>query len=323
MDVHDLWAYGSFAAIRARKKDVHAQHLPRLPQVEKVATQALVVHVRLAITGKVVGSFTVLSTEPISRLRRLAERLIEKASKNLQASLLEHRLLIGAHPLPTSGLVGEYLQHGDFIEAISISLVAATATHSTVTFWSLATKTPELTLNAEAEVSCVAFSPDGTQVVTGTSNGSVQAWCTSGSRLSGFQAHRSSITSLSFAPKGGAILTSSHDHTARIWDYSTWTGLSSFYCQSSISSAVFSSDGGMLATGCSNRSVQVWAVGGSRDPLARLLNHGDIVTSVAFAPDAMALATASSDFIARIWTPKDTSNQSRAFRWSRWIQGVS
>ncbi|HUF39251.1 MAG TPA: WD40 repeat domain-containing protein [Anaerolineales bacterium] len=64
----------------------------------------------------------------------------------------------------------------------------------------------------------LAFSPDGSLLVTGDSNGGVQIWdVETGERLADLRGHTLAITAIAFSPDGTAIATSSRDGTVRVW----------------------------------------------------------------------------------------------------------
>ena len=78
---------------------------------------------------------------------------------------------------------------------------------------------PLLTISMNNVVNCIAFSPDGNRIITGTYDRSVQVWgANSGEQLRELQGHTNSVTSVSFSPDGNQIVSGSGDRSVRVWD---------------------------------------------------------------------------------------------------------
>jgi eukaryotic-like serine/threonine-protein kinase len=75
------------------------------------------------------------------------------------------------------------------------------------------------------DVSCAAFSPDGTQIATAFRAGSaaiVKLWdARTGKALLDWKAHRYYVTRLAFSPDGTRILTGGSDRAVKVWDAQT------------------------------------------------------------------------------------------------------
>ena len=67
-------------------------------------------------------------------------------------------------------------------------------------------------------VSSVAFSPDGTQVLSGSTDGTLRLWNMQGKELKRFEGHRGGVISVAFSPDGTQVLSGSSDNTLRLWD---------------------------------------------------------------------------------------------------------
>ena len=149
-------------------------------------------------------------------------------------------------------------------------------------------------------VKYAAFSPDGSRVVTTSSDATAGVWDTStGRRIASF-AHRGTVSTAMFSPDGTAVVTASEDRTARIWDAATGRPLSpALEHDDFVQSAVFSADGRHVVTASLDHTARIWdARTGARE---HTLMHRDAVWSATFSADGACVVTASQDHTARIW----------------------
>ena len=76
------------------------------------------------------------------------------------------------------------------------------------------------------ELTITAVSPDGTKMLTGSSDGKTRLWdMETGKVIRTFSGHSAYVTSVAFSPDGSKILTGSYDKTARLWDVATGDSL--------------------------------------------------------------------------------------------------
>ncbi|NEQ50304.1 MAG: hypothetical protein F6K11_09260, partial [Leptolyngbya sp. SIO3F4] len=149
----------------------------------------------------------------------------------------------------------------------------------------------------ESEVLSVSFSPDGDQILTGSSDGTAVLWSRSGDRLQEF-AHESAVYSVSFSPDGDQILTGSWDGTAVLWSRSG-DRLQEFAHESAVYSVSFSPDGDQILTGSWDGTAVLWSRSGDR---LQEFAHESEVLSVSFSPDGDQILTGSSDGTAVLWS---------------------
>ena len=75
-------------------------------------------------------------------------------------------------------------------------------------------------------VCSVAFSPDGSRIVTGSGDRTAKVWdARTGTALLELKGHMGAVGSASFSPDGSRIVTGSDDGTAKVWDARTGSAL--------------------------------------------------------------------------------------------------
>lgn len=137
--------------------------------------------------GRPITAWTQTVARAISRLEQLDARI----------------LAISPHNQSVIGLCGPNSVHGD-----ATPIVLAVQPRS-----------PLITLKGHTKrVSCVAYSPDGERIVTGSGNSTLRLWDSkTGFEMLTLRGHSAAITSVAFSPDGDSIVSSSEDTTVRVW----------------------------------------------------------------------------------------------------------
>ena len=149
----------------------------------------------------------------------------------------------------------------------------------------------------------VAFSTDGTQLLTGSWDHTAKLWdATTGELLRTFEGNTNPVASVAFSADGARIVTgASRDGTVKLWETSTGALLRSIDAHRDyVRSVAFSPDGTRLVSGGEDQTAKVWDAS-SGALLLTLKGHTGDVISVAFSPDGKRLLTASWDKTAKLW----------------------
>jgi WD40 repeat protein/tRNA A-37 threonylcarbamoyl transferase component Bud32 len=149
---------------------------------------------------------------------------------------------------------------------------------------------------------CVAFSPDGKTVLTGSPDGTARLCsAANGQPIGSPLQHQGAVIVVAFSPDGTTVLTGGIDGTARLWDAATGRPLGSPVRHQFIVWAVaFSPDGRTILTGGEDGTARLWEVA-TGQPVGEPLQHRGPVKQVAFSPDGKTVLTGSNDFTARLW----------------------
>jgi WD40 repeat protein len=148
-------------------------------------------------------------------------------------------------------------------------------------------------------ISAVAFSPDGSSVLTGSYDNTARLWDLKGNTLKVFKGHTLPISSIAFSKDGNTILTGSLDETVRLWDMdgNCLQIFDRFYC--SVLSVAFSPDDKALLAGSADSTATLWDLKGNL--IQKFKGHNGYVGIVAFSPDGKTILTGSKDQTARLW----------------------
>jgi WD40 repeat protein/serine/threonine protein kinase len=233
------------------------QVLSEMPTLANQPLVAVSPDGRTLATGADDGSVSLWDLESGKRRARL---LVSRRSRTYLPLVVELSLVLGTPLLPEFD--------GGRMRAVAFSpdgrLLAMASEDGQVQLWETSSGKEWASLPGEhADVSCLAFSPDGKRLATNNGN-TIELWDLS-------------------AEEGKPVLSrkiQGHSATVRC--------------------LVFSSDGRLLASGEDNWDIRLWNTANGAEA-RRLQGHIGRVSSLAFHPDGKTLASASWDGTVRLW----------------------
>jgi len=135
-------------------------------------------------------------------------------------------------------------------------------------------------------VTRVAFSRDGTKLVSGSEDKTVRVWNVQTQKPIGqaMVGHTNRVTCVAFNHDSTRVVSGSHDKTLRLWDAHTQKPMSQLMTEhtSQVISVAFSSDGTKIASGNCDNSVRLWDARTQKAIGQPMVSHSSFINSINF-----------------------------------------
>src|SRR5258706_521878 len=157
---------------------------------------------------------------------------------------------------------------------------------------------PPLEWTGHAEsIWSVCYSPDGTRVVSGSSDKTIRIWDAESGTVIGepLTGHTGGVNSVAYSPDGRHIVSGSSDNTIRIWDAETGNAVGNPLEGHSgeVLSVAYSPDGRYIISGSEDRAIRIWDAETGTAVGNPLEGHAGLVRSIAYSPDGRHIISGS------------------------------
>jgi WD40 repeat protein len=168
------------------------------------------------------------------------------------------------------------------------------------------------TLKGHTEiVYAVAFSPDGTHVLTGSFDKTLKLWETATGKeiktFGGPSGHQNLILSVAFSPDGQLLASGAADNTAKLWDTrkaGSEAPIKNLAHANLVDAVAFNPAGAQLATGSHDGTVRLWDVAKGQQLKEIKCHTVPMMTQVycvAWSPDGKQIISGSLDHSLKLW----------------------
>jgi WD40 repeat protein len=152
------------------------------------------------------------------------------------------------------------------------------------------------------EVTSVALNTDGSEVVTGGSDGNARVWRPDGRLIRTLKGGGRALTGVAFSPDGRLAAGSSKDGTATIWNLTSGKRVRVLKGHKGVvTSVAFSPDDRSVVTASKDWDGRIWSLQNPGE-VQVLRWHFGTVADAQFSPDGRWVVTAGP-FTAQLWQP--------------------
>ncbi|KAI0751888.1 WD40-repeat-containing domain protein [Daedaleopsis nitida] len=151
-------------------------------------------------------------------------------------------------------------------------------------------------------VTCVAFSPDGRYIASGSEDMSIILRDgNDGSVIATLANHEESVWTLAFSPDSKRLASGSSDGFALIWDVEQRSVVAVLDRHNGVVQTIaYSPDGTKIVTSSVDFTVRLWDAN-TGELLHKMEDHRAVVMSAVFSPDGRWIASCGADYTAKIW----------------------
>ena len=201
---------------------------------------------------------------------------------------------------PILSLVGRHTAAGRAVAVAPDGRMASVGLDGTLRVWRRDGRSVRV-IPQPARTVDVAFSRDGSLLLTAGVDGVGRVWGSGDGRLRQSFTHGAPLTSAAFDRAATRVVTGGADGIARVFDRTGGAPRLLRHGGGAVTAVTFSPDGRFVATAGANVEGRVWRARTGKLVGKLVGRHQDDLTAIAYSPDGKLIATASLDAEAHVW----------------------
>jgi WD40 repeat protein len=295
-----------------------------------VAEETMQMEIREITTGHVIASYKVSD---------IIKCIAWSSDSRYLAFALKEAVLV--REALTGRLVASYTGHKDQVDSIAwhpfdTRIASSSAVDKTIQLWE-AIKGSHLATHSIHSIQGgkyidVGWTPDGTQLIFGSSHATVQVLKRATGQVSTvYRGHDSDVFTVAWSPDGTKIASGSVDKTVQVWHAQTGRCLATHTHSYIANTIAWSPDSQQIASRCvGSQEIHVWNAKTGRHLVTYIARESSGIHAVAWSPNGRFLATLSDEnpeSIVEIWevttkqlvtsyTPIDYERFDNSIAWS-------
>jgi uncharacterized protein (TIGR03067 family) len=170
----------------------------------------------------------------------------------------------------------------------------------------------------------VAFSKDGTQLLSGSHDSTLRLWdVKTGKELQTIQAGDWRVRNVALSPDGKYALSADHNQTVRLWSTETGKEVRQYLKHAAgLETATFSADGRHVLFNGDNSRIAFICETESGKEVRRFTGHTEAILHAVYSPGEREIATAGKDGTVRLWNA-ETGTELQRFTYGTVVNTVA
>lgn len=182
------------------------------------------------------------------------------------------------------------------------NLIATGVRDGTLHIWNLDSDNPSPVISWQAHekpVMEVAFSPDGSTLVSVSFDATAKLWTITGELLTTLNVDQAELRTVAYSPNGEIIGIGNQRGVIQLFDSDGSLLKTMENHDGEVMDIAFSPDSNQLVSASRDQTIKIWNTQG--EVLQTLMGHSDEVWGIAFSPDGKFIASAGRDKTVRLW----------------------